>query len=507
MDNEICLTVKEVGEELMPNYKLRPYQQQTVDLIIKNIKKKVSSQLIESPTGSGKTFIAANVIKKLNEMGLTTFFVVANQPLVKQTYDEFEKFELSKSIIKSGMEKYYNSYAKNQIVMLQSYFARVNKLPDLKPDVLIFDECDFCSKGSMVAKIKEKNSDALIVGLTGTPTNHAGYLLKGFEFYHRVVSIKQLQEEGFLSIDKNYVPLSPDLKNVRVMSTGDFNEVDLDEACNQNYIIDDIVNSYKKVDCGYKGIVFAINIKHAEKLRDAFLEADIRCGIVSSKQKKFQNQYWLDAHKSGRIQLLINIGMLTRGFNSVDLIDCIFARPTASLPLYIQCVGRMARLDHEGKNFFRLFDYGGNVERFGLWSESRLYSHDKEPKKEIEFSPVVCPNCFSVIYEKTNKCPECEFILKAQMEKREREIVENQRVQEVVEIKALTGSSGAIEACSKLLGKNGNTFYYTKLLSMKPASLDTDTFNSEVIRLANYARRSRYNPFYVVHKLKEKVGR
>jgi superfamily II DNA or RNA helicase len=454
-----------------------------------------------------KTFIAATVIKKLNELGMKTFFIVANQPLVMQTYDEFGKFDLSRSIIKSGMEKYYNPYANNQIVMLQSYMSRMDKLPDLQPEILFFDEADYCAKGNMVKKLKAKHPNAQIIAVTGTPTDHAGNLLTGFDFYHRVVDIRQLQKEGYLSIDKNYIPLSPDLSNVRVMSTGEFNESDLDEACNKNYIIEDIVNTYKKVDCGYKGIVFAVNINHAEKLQEAFLNAGIRCGVVHSKMKKFQIRYWLEAHKAGRIQLLINVGMLTRGYNSVDLIDCIFTRPTASLPLWIQCVGRMSRLDHEGKNFFRLFDYSGNISRLGTWSEPRLYSVDKGVKKEIEFSPIVCPNCFSVIYErKGNKCPECNFIIKAQQEQREREISETLRAKEVVEIVASTGSTGAIEACSKLLGKNGNTFYYTKLLSMKPTSLDTDTFNSEVIRLANYARRSRYNPFYVVHKLKEKVG-
>jgi superfamily II DNA or RNA helicase len=487
-------------------YKLRPYQKTTVDLIIKNIKNNVNSQLIESPTGSGKTFIAANVIKELNDLGLKTFFIVANQPLVMQTYGEFAKFNLSKSIIKSGMDKYYDEYAKNQIVMLQSYTARVDKLPDLKPDVLIFDECDFCAKGNMVKKIKEKYPDAQIIGLTGTPTNHAGYLLDGFDFYHRVVEVRQLQSEGYLSIDKNYIPLTPDMSNVRVMTTGDFNDAELDEACNKNYIINDIVKSYLKVNLGYQGIVFAINIDHAEKLRDAFLDAGIKCGVVHSKMKKFQVDYWMEAHSKRRIQLLINVGMLTRGFNNVNLIDCIFTRPTASLPLFLQSVGRMARIDHDGHNFFRLFDYAGNIERFGTWSEPRLYSKNTEPKREIEFAPVVCPQCFSAIYERTGKnCPECDFLLKEQQEKREREIKETERIEQVVEIKTLTGSVGAIESLTRLLGYNANTFYYTKVLPVRVATVDLDVFNSEVIRLANYCRRKGYKPYYVVAKIREKM--
>lgn len=484
---------------------LRPYQKKTVELILNNIKKGVKSQLINSPTGSGKTFISANVIKELNKENKKIWFIVANEPLIMQTYKEFEKFGLSKSIIKSGLDKYFNPYAMNQIAMLQTLVKRLDKTENIKPDILFFDEADFCSKGKMVQKIKETYPDAQIIGVTGTPTNHKGYLLDGFEFYHEVITVRELQKQGFLSIDKNYIPSTLDLSNVRVMSTGEFNEEDLDQACNQTYLINDIVETYKKVNLGYKGIVFAINIDHAEKVQEAFCRAGIKTGLLHSKMKKFQRDYWLNAHEEGRIQLLVNVGILTRGYNSVDIIDCIFLRPTNSLPLYIQSVGRMARLDTQGKHFFRLFDYAGNIGRFGLWSEPRLYSFNTEPKREVEFRPIVCPSCFSVIYEKTNTCPECDFILKQQQEQREREIQDNLRAKEIVEIKAATGSEGAIEALTNLLGRNGNTFYYTKLLSMKPEKIPNDTFNSEIIRLANYARRKRYNPNYVYYKMREKM--
>lgn len=117
----------------------------------------------------------------------------------------------------------------------------------------------------------------------------------------------------------------------------------------------------------------------------------------------------------------------------------------------------------------------------------------------------MCPSCFSVIYERTNTCPECDFILTQQQAQREREIQDNLRAKEIIEIKASTGSAGAIDALTHLLGHNGNTFYYTKLLSMKPDSIPNDTFNSEVIRLSNYARRKQYNPNYVYYKMREKM--
>ena len=256
---------------------LRPYQKETVNLILDNIKNNVKSQLINSPTGSGKTFISANVIKELNNMNKKVWFIVANEPLVMQTFNEFSKFDLDRSVIKSGLDKYYNPNSKNQIAMLQTL---VKRELNIIPDILFFDEADFCSKGKMVKKIKEKYPNAQIIGVTGTPTNAKGYLLPGFDFYHEVITVRELQKLGFLSMDKNFIPLTPDLKNVRVMTTGEFNEDDLDKACNQTYLIDDIVNTYKKVNCGYRGIVFAINIDHAEKLQKALCNAGINTGLI-----------------------------------------------------------------------------------------------------------------------------------------------------------------------------------------------------------------------------------
>lgn len=485
---------------------LRKYQKETVDLILSNIQKGVKSQLINSPTGSGKTFISASVIQELNKQGKRVFFLVANEPLIMQTYDEFGKFNLSRSIIKSGKDKYYNPNALNQIVMIQTYISRMEKLKELKPDILYFDEADFYSKGKSVQKIKEHFPNIQIVGVTASPTDTRGYLLDNFDFYHEVVTVRQLQKEGYLSIDKNFIPLSPDLSNVRIMNTGEFNEDDLDNACNKSYIIDDIVRTYKAVNCGYKGIIFAINIDHAEKLTKAFNEAGIKTAVIHSKMKKFLRDYWLECLKNGKIQLLCNVGILTRGFNQTDLIDCIYCRPTASLPLWIQSVGRMARI-HEGKQFFRLFDYANNIERHGLWSEPRIYSKDTEPKREVNYKPCVCPRCFSVIYERhNNHCPYCNELIQIQQEKRERQIIETQRAEKVIEIQSEYNAGGIISKLTDLLGHNGNTFYYTKLLPLRPVNVDIEAFNSEVSRLVSYCKRKGYKPMYVYYKVRDKMS-
>ena len=177
---------------------LRDYQEKTVNLILNNIKKGIKKQLINSPTGSGKTVIASEIVKQLVDQGHKIFFVVANEPLIMQTYNKFIGIGLYPSIIKAGFEKYYNPDKKVQIVMIQSYSARVEKLPDLNPDVIIVDEVDFGFNGQMFKKLVKKHENSFIVGLTGTPITFKGYLLPGFDFYHEVITVRELQQKGYL---------------------------------------------------------------------------------------------------------------------------------------------------------------------------------------------------------------------------------------------------------------------------------------------------------------------
>jgi superfamily II DNA or RNA helicase len=296
------------------------------------------------------------------------------------------------------------------------------------------------------------------------------------------------------------MPITLDLHGVKIKSTGDFNEEELEQACNQSYVLDDIINTYKQHDKGYKAICFAINIKHAESLQKAFNDAGITCGIVHSKMKKQHADYWLNEHKKGNIRMLVNVGVLTRGYDDINIIDILVCRPTMSERLYKQIIGRAARIDKDGFNFFRHFDYAGNTERFGLWSDENIYSLDERPKREFEFDPIVCPKCFCTIYEKSRSCSECGFSLIEQLEAHERKIIEKQRTQELIEYKNTT----VIEELDKLFNGLGLKFYNNKLLPLKPKKISIEAFNNEVKKITKYCAKMNYKPFFIFYKTKDK---
>lgn len=486
---------------------LRDYQEEAKRRILTNIKNGVKKQIIELCTGSGKTYMAASTIAELVKQGKKVFFIVADSPLVFQTYKAFQNMGLYPSILKSGSNKYFKEYASVQIIMAQTYKARLDKITNLHADVVFCDEAHFMHDSNTMNKILEQHSDAFIVGLTATPIDEKGYLLKGYDKYELdIVSIRELQRRKMLAIDRYFPAIPMDIEGVRVKNTGEFNEDDLDRKCNQSYIIKDVVQNYLKFNEGHKAICFAINIDHAERLKDEFLRNGITAGVVHSKQKKFLNDYWFEASKAGRIKVLVSVASIIKGYDDPEIIDMIDCQPTNSLRKQIQKWGRVCRMDKSGIGYARIFDFGGNYDRFLAWSMPRLYSLDKSFKVKPEDKSIVCPNCFEAIFERVKVCPHCGFKLYEQMQKKEREINEHLRIQEIKEIVSFSGADGAIEALTKLLGKNGNTFYYTKLLAVKPERIPLDTFNSEIIRIANYARRQKYNPYYVVHKIREKIG-
>ena len=444
-----------------------------------------------------KTVIATELIRILTkEQKLKVFFVVAGTELVMQSYDKFNTSGISTSIIKAGKDKYYKEWADCQVVMIQTFSRRITTL---KPDVIIIDEVDYGYNGGMLKNLLEMYPEAKIIGLTATPITDKGYLLPGFDFYYNEITVKSLQKEGYLSKDKNYIPAVPDLSNVRIKSTGDYNDEDLDEACNQTYLIDDIIKTFKQKDDGNKGICFAISIKHAENLQKAFNNAGISAGIIHSKMKKVHRDYWMNEYKKGNIRMLVNVGVLTRGFDDVNIVNLICCRPTASERLYKQIIGRAARLDENGLNYFNHFDYAGNIERHGLWSDDILYELDSKPKREHEFEPIVCPNCFCTIYDKNTTCPECGYCLIEQQEARERKIIEKKRANELIEYQA----TSPIFELEKIMD-NGQSYYHNKLRPLKPSNISVELFDSEVKKIIKNCIKNNYKTGYIYFKVKDK---
>ena len=486
-------------------FKPRPYQTDRINNALNQIKK-VNKHMIVAPTGAGKTVIATYIIKNLIDNGKRLMFAVANTELVMQSYNTFSQNFIQCGVIKAGLEKYQNHHAPCQIVMMQSYSARKEKLPDLAPDIIIVDEVDFGYKGDRLKSLLEQYPNIKMIGLTATPIDDKGNLLKGFDSIDDELTPLLLIQQGFLSRERYIQPTQFDLSNVKINKMGEFVESELDEACNKDYIIADVVSSYKKMYEGNKFICFANSINHAELLQADFLKQGLNTMIIHSKMKKSDIKSTYKHHQNGYIKGLINVGMVTRGYDDVDVIDIVNCRATMSEALYRQMIGRAARLDKKGLHYFRHFDYAGNAERFGYWSSPRKYSEKLDREKEVD--PIICPNCKEIIFEKVKFCPYCHYELIAEIKKQDakrKEIEEKNKVTQVVEIEIKMGLEPVINILNNF--GDGTTFYYNKLFKYKPASSKCpESFYNEIKLLAKKVIRQGYKPDYIVFKIKEKFA-
>ena len=204
---------------------------------------------------AGKTVIASFLVDYYLKKGKRIAFVVDSEELIKQTVATFGQ---DCSVLKAGYEKDFDSNKPLQIIMIQTFYARKNRLPDMDLDMLIIDEVHIgWQKGRMI-ELCETYDNAKIIGLSATPINERGYLLDGFDDYINEVQVKDLIEQGYLVKPICYTPQSCilDLSKVR-MSGYDYNSKDVDEIVLDTEKVAKIVDAWEELARDRKTLVFA----------------------------------------------------------------------------------------------------------------------------------------------------------------------------------------------------------------------------------------------------------
>ena len=207
------------------SFVLRQYQKNILNKLWSCLKDQ-DRVLVSAPTGAGKTVMAGALIHELVKRGKKIAFVVDSEELIKQT----EKTLNTKvSIVKAGFDNYFDADNPIQIIMLQTFFARVNKLPDMSLDYIIIDEVHVGWQKARMNELLRIYSDAKVVGLSATPINAKGYLLDGFQEFVNEVQTKDLIELGFLAKPICYAPKNCVIDLSKVSLTGyEYNSREVD---------------------------------------------------------------------------------------------------------------------------------------------------------------------------------------------------------------------------------------------------------------------------------------
>lgn len=381
---------------------LRPYQADVIESARLALARS-NSIVIQMPTGAGKTKVAASMIA-LKE-GLV-WFVVHRQEIERQTAAALSAAGIDFGVVSPRAAPDYSKRV--QIISIGTLARRIDDIP--APDYVFWDECQHAAAKSWSALIKQL-PDAKHIGLTATPERLDG---KGLdELFDELVigpTTRELIDGKHLSEFRYFAPSDPDLTAARVRE-GDYNKGDISKVMNTPVLIGDAVREYKEKANGKRALVFAASVEASKALVERFNAAGIPAAHVDGKTPTPERDAAIAALAAGDIKVLSNVEIFTEGFDLPSIDAIILMRPTKSLALFLQMIGRVLRTA-DGKDEALIFDHAA------LWHDHGWPAHDfkwtlagdARLRRVAETASMCrrCPACKQVYENRILSC-ECGF--------------------------------------------------------------------------------------------------
>lgn len=322
--------------------------------------------------------------------------IAHRRELITQAHERFAHEGIDAGIIMAGHEQ---SESMTQVASIQTLSRR--KLPEAK--ILCLDECHH-AKAAQYEKLLSVYPEAIVVGLTASPWRLDGRGL-GDIFQTSVVAATphDLIRDGYLCGYTGFAFQAPDLSEVKTVA-GDWDEAGLSFAYQRSTVYADIIEKWHKHAQGRQTIVFAASIQNSKDIVERFRGIGVRAAHVDYQTDRQTRVESLLRLRRGDLDVVSNVGLYSEGVDIPSLSCAILARPTKSLTVYLQQVGRVMRPKADGSKAL-ILDHAGNVERHGLPDAWRDYSLVTTKPKEVVPSLFTCPQCFAI--SEHAPCPEC----------------------------------------------------------------------------------------------------
>jgi superfamily II DNA or RNA helicase len=371
------------------------------------------SVMLQLPTGGGKTVIFADIARRFAEQGMGVLLLAHREELVLQGQSKLECVTgVPVGIIKAGYpwEPKYDL----QAASVQSLVRR-----KFRPEVglVIVDEAHHaCAK--TYTSILEEYPEAYILGCTATPHRIDG---QGFKWLFDALICGPSTAE--LIVQKYLSPflIFPAIKVVdtsKVKSTGgDFNAKALAKAVDAQVEAEDVINEWRKHADGLRTVVFAVDVPHSKEYAKAFREAGIAAEHLDGKTDKDERRAILQRFETGETTILCNCGIVSEGFD-LPAIECAqIVRPTKSLTLWLQMVGRALRTT-KSKTHAVIIEHTKNWRTLGLPDEEQEWSLEPVSLAKKEFFYQQCSNCNHAfrplpheVKAQKCECPNCKNVI------------------------------------------------------------------------------------------------
>jgi superfamily II DNA or RNA helicase len=375
------------------------------------------SPLVVSPTGSGKTVLFAYIAQGTSAKGNSVVILVHRQELVDQTCRTLRAFGVDHGVIAAGRSPDHSHAV--QVASVQTY---VRRLDCFRPALIIADEAHHATAGSW-RKVIAHHSQARVLGVTATPQRLDGRGLKDvFDDLIRGPEVADLIESGHLARPVYFAPpIVADLSHIGTRG-GDFAQEELAAEMDKPTITGDAVEHYSRICPGAPAVAFCCSVKHAQHVADQFNAAGYRAATIDGTMDREARREVVRALGDGRLHVLTSCEIINEGFDLPLVTAAILLRPTKSLGLHLQQIGRVLR-PAPGKAKAIILDHVGNLSRHGFAEDVRDWTLEGRKKKkrkagdEEEIQQRQCPDCYCC-HPPAPVCPECGF----EYPKKEREI-------------------------------------------------------------------------------------
>jgi superfamily II DNA or RNA helicase len=384
-------------------------------------------------TGLGKTVLLSQVIK--DHQGLSCV-MAHRQELVSQLSMSLARFEVMhriiapKNVIASIVREhqiefgrtYYNANAPAAVAGVNTLVARQDALSRWAQQVTLWvgDEIHHYLKKNLFGAAASMFPHARGLGVTATPQRADGKGLGAHSdgLFHVMLEGPPMSAAMQMGNLCRYRIVAPpgdfDADHIKITASGDFSGKEMREAARKSHIVGDVVEHYLRFAAGKTGITFATDVETANEIAEQYRQAGVPCQAVSAETPEHVRNDFVRRFKRGDLKQLVNVDLFGEGFDLPNLEVVSMARPTMSLAVYLQQVGRGLR-PSPGKDRALIIDHVGNVKRHGLPDIPRRWTLDAREKRSSKAADpdviplTTCLSCYEVYERVKAVCPHCGY--------------------------------------------------------------------------------------------------
>ncbi len=395
----------------------RPYQNAAVECTWDFMRSREGNPAIVIPTAGGKSLVMALTARRaVEEWDGRVGIVAGSKELVRQNFEKLkELWPQSDCGIYSASLNRKDRFNRVLFLQVQSVAKRMHVFGRF--DLLLFDEFHLVpTKGeglyrTMIAGARQFNPDLRVVGYSATPYRLGvgpvcgpGHIFSEIAYEAR---IPDLIQDGYLCpLISRGGSARADLSGVKVRG-GEYVEHDLAEAVDRSELVEAACDEMVAHAVNrHSWIVFAVSIAHAEHVADALNRRGVAAAVVHGGTPHAERDRLIAAFQAQQIRALVNVNVLTTGFDAPN-IDCVvMLRPTKSAGLYVQMVGRGFRLNSSKTNTL-ILDFAGNILEHGAIDEIRVQRARPGKAAQVQTGTVKeCPACGAIVAMQARIC-EC----------------------------------------------------------------------------------------------------